>query len=503
MGTHSWQATLTALGLMCFLAPNAPAVQDDPATKEGVEVLARGPVHEAFATPSDARPLASHVVDKKPPDPIDELPPDEKPAGDHVIWIPGYWAWDDEGKDYLWVSGFWRVPPPDKQWMPGNWQETADGWQWTAGFWANANQEEVNYLPAPPPSIDEGPSVAAPDETSVYVPGIWVHRETRYLWRPGYWREYRPDWVWIPAHYVWTPGGYIFVDAYWDRPLDRRGLLFAPIRVTAEVLASRWHYVPQYVIQTDFLLGALFVRSAYCHYYFGDYFETDYVKRGFVPWFDYRFGKGTYDPNFAYYRHHYGDNGWEKNLREYYAGRTKGDIPRPPRTLVQQTTVINNITKDKTVNVNVNKNISVTHMQNVTALAPVTKIHGTTVTALSSLGKETTGAKKPEPIVLKVEKMPKEQHAEAVKAITQSHDAGKQRLQVESKIIEGGHAPFKPSDPPHVVKYTPPKTVAIPPAGPKPPPPPPPPPPPKPPAHVEKPIPQHEPPKPVKPPPKK
>jgi hypothetical protein len=106
MKTHFWKTAAAALGLTCFLVANASAQQDEPPTKEGVEVLARGPVHEAFATPSQARPLASHVVDKKPPDPIEEFPPDEKPASDHVIWIPGYWAWDDEQKDYLWVSGF-------------------------------------------------------------------------------------------------------------------------------------------------------------------------------------------------------------------------------------------------------------------------------------------------------------------------------------------------------------------------------------------------------------
>jgi hypothetical protein len=488
------------LCLTALLAARASAQKDEPATKEGVEVLARGPVHEAFATPSQARPLPSHVVPNKPPDAIDEVPPDEKPAGDHVVWIPGYWAWDDEQKDNLWVSGFWRVPPSGRQWVPGNWQQVEDGWQWTSGFWAAADQEEVTYLPAPPPSIDEGPSIPAPDENSTYVPGCWVHRETRYLWRPGFWLGYQPNWVWAPSHYVWTPGGNVFVDGFWDRPIDQRGLLFAPIRVSSALLTSRWAYTPQYVVQPDFLLGALFVRSAYCHYYFGDYFDAGYERGGFVPWFDYRIGKGNYDPNFAYFRHRYGDHGWEGNLRDYYKGRTSGDIPRPPRTLVQQSTVINNITNDKTVNVNVNKNINITHIQNVSVLAPVTKIHDTTVTSLSSLSRQEAGVKKPEAYVLKVEKMPKEQHAEAVKTITQLREAGQQRHQTEAKILSGGNAPAKATDPPHTVKITPPKIVAIPPSGPKPAPPPPPPPAPKLPAHVEKPIPAHEPPTPPAPP---
>ena len=52
---------------------------------------------------------------------MDEVPPEEKPEGDNIQWTPGYWAWDEERTDFLWVSGFWRVPPPDCTWMPGYW----------------------------------------------------------------------------------------------------------------------------------------------------------------------------------------------------------------------------------------------------------------------------------------------------------------------------------------------------------------------------------------------
>src|SRR5262249_32726010 len=80
------------------------AGDDDPAPPEGAEVMARGPVHEAFAEPSAPRAEAPPVVPKAPPDPVEEAPPEEKPEGDNVVWIPGYWAWDEDGKDFLWVS---------------------------------------------------------------------------------------------------------------------------------------------------------------------------------------------------------------------------------------------------------------------------------------------------------------------------------------------------------------------------------------------------------------
>src|SRR5260370_4911217 len=259
------------------------------------------------------------------------------------------------------------------------------GCQWTAGFWAGTDGQGGEYLPTPPPSLDTGPSAPAPDDGSLYTPGIWVYKERRYFWRPGFWVGFQPNWVWIPAHYVWTPGGYVFVDGYWDRPFGQRGLLFAPVRIDRRILVAGWSYSPQYVIQPDFLIGALFVRPDYCHYYFGDFFEEKYAKR-YVPWVDYHIAKQSYDPNFAYYRHRFtGDETWAHGLRELYSARLKGDVPQPPRTLVEHTTVVKSLTAGKTENAAVHKNIHITNDQNVSLLAPVARMHDTRVTGHAAL----------------------------------------------------------------------------------------------------------------------
>jgi hypothetical protein len=414
-----------------------------------VEVQARGPVHEAYAEPSEVHPEPSLVVPKQPPDLIDEVPPDQKPEGDNVVWIGGYWSWDDDRQDFLWVSGFWRVPPPHHQWVPGNWQQVEGGWQWTPGFWAGANQPMLQYLPAPPPPLDAQSSTQPPDDTSTYVPGCWVYRETRYLWRPGFWVTFHPGWVWIPAHYVWTPGGYLLVEGYWDRPLEQRGLLFAPIRIDPALLAANWTYTPYYCVQPDFLLSALFVRPNLCHYYFGDFFEPRYQRRGFIAWVDYRPTRQSYDPNFGYYRQRFAtDPGWERNLRTLYTGRREGTIARPPQTLVQQNTVVRNLTVNKTQNVTINKNINLTNIQNVSVLAPVTRIHNTQVTNLSSLSTAKTQVNRVDPHVIKVEPVPREHKAEATRAATQLRTLGQQRHEAETKAFVGGTAPYKPTDRP-------------------------------------------------------
>src|SRR6266542_841861 len=100
----------------------------------GTQVLTRGPVHEAFAGMVTFNPEPGVVVTKAPPDVIEEVPPEEKPEGDNVAWIPGYWAWDDERSNFLWISGTWRALPPGREWIAGYWSQTAQGYQWISGY---------------------------------------------------------------------------------------------------------------------------------------------------------------------------------------------------------------------------------------------------------------------------------------------------------------------------------------------------------------------------------
>src|SRR5262249_36866721 len=156
--------------------------------------LARGPIHEAFANPVTLAPVETIVVPKAPPDPIQEAVPEVKPEGD-PIWIPGYWAWDDNDRDFIWVSGAWRLPPPGQLWVPGYWMEADDGYLWVAGFWTSADAQEVNYLPQPPETLEQGPNVESPGEDYFWVPGNYVYRQTGYVWSPGYWADIQPNFV--------------------------------------------------------------------------------------------------------------------------------------------------------------------------------------------------------------------------------------------------------------------------------------------------------------------
>ncbi len=279
----------SVMGLMTMTAgfgmDRAWAVQLATPTspEDGIEVLTRGPVHEAFAGTAGLDREAGLVVQKQPPQAIEELPPDQRPDGDNVTWIPGYWAWDDERNDFLWVSGVWRNLPPGRQWVPGYWGQSDTDSQWISGYWADAQANEIEYLPEPPATVDVGPNIAAPSANHTWVPGSWVWQDNRYAWRPGFWAANQPNWVWTPASYVSTPRGHVFVDGYWDYPVARRGMLFAPVFFSPATFAQRgFSYSPSTAINPGTFMDNLFVRPQYQHYYFGDYEAANYRDAGFL-----------------------------------------------------------------------------------------------------------------------------------------------------------------------------------------------------------------------------
>lgn len=306
-----------------FIVNPVAAFQKDPPEiieaeiTDEMEVLDTGPVHEAYAETASSDTEPGIVVPKSPPDPINEVPPEQEDLEEGVQWIPGYWAWDDDRDDFIWISGTWRVPPPGREWTPGRWVEVEDGYQWISGYWADSEVAENKYLPEPPDSLEQGPNMSAPSQDYAWVPGSWIWVRGYYAWQPGYWSMAQPDWVWVPAYYVWTPHGYISAGGYWDYPIIRRGVLFAPV-----YFYPRVHHRVGFIFQPGFIVGinvfsdCFFVRPHYRHYYFGNYYATRYYSRGIYPWFSRHARTHGYDPIYRHQRYtHRHDRNWENNLQ--------------------------------------------------------------------------------------------------------------------------------------------------------------------------------------------
>ena len=305
----------------------------------GIEVLTSGPVHEAFAEPVSMEQGPTLVVPYELPAPLQEAPPALEPPDARALWVPGYWAWDDDRTNFIWVSGIWRVPPPNTRWVPGYWNPTPAGYQWVPGFWLATAAQPIEYLPAPPPTLETGPVGAVPRPDAMWVQGCWIRRDARYVWRPGFWAAGTADWIWIPATYAWTPRGYVFCQGYWDYTIGARGVLFAPVACDLAFCARpTFVYTPSIFIRLEILITSLFSRPRYRHYYFGDYYDSRYARAGILPWFAYRTDRRWYDPIGDHMRRSYlRDNPrWEDDLRSQYDRRVAGHESRPPRTLAAQ-----------------------------------------------------------------------------------------------------------------------------------------------------------------------
>ena len=275
------------------------------------------------------------IVPKAPPEPIEELPPEWRPEGDDIEWIPGYWFWDDDRRDFVWVSGVWRRVPPGRRWVPGYWRAVASGYQWTPGFWGAAENAEVTYLDTPPESLEAGPSTAAPADDMFWIPGNWEYGVAAYRWRPGHWHPFRADWTWVSSRFVWTPCGYVFIPGYWDYTLTRRGFLFAPICFSnTTYLRPGFRYRPTYWIGADAMLLHLFVSPTCQHLYFGDYYATQYRHRHFIPCYDYHARHQGFASLYVYYEHHYRHHGIDycHRVRQWHDTYARRADLRPPHT---------------------------------------------------------------------------------------------------------------------------------------------------------------------------
>jgi len=321
-------------------AQSPPAVPSDE-LPPGSEVLTRGPVHEAFAKPVTTDPQAPLVVTQQPPDALQEMPPAEKPAGANIVWVPGYWAWDEDRGDFIWVSGCWRNAPPNTYWVPGHWLQLDNGWEWISGFWepiTDQPQQGIEYLPAPPPSFEVAPAGTPPTPDQIWVPGCWYWVDGRYVQRHGYWIAPQVGWVWVPTHFAWTPRGYIFCQGHWDYDLDNRGVLFSPAFLPRDVrIRAGFVFCPGICVDLGMLQVNLFVNPRYNHYCFGDYYDAAYQSAGIYPWYKCQTIHSWYDPLFVYDKWHFGktDSGWAKRQAQEFKARQRDPDLRPAHTYTE------------------------------------------------------------------------------------------------------------------------------------------------------------------------
>lgn len=314
-------------------------------TTAAFEVRLRGPIHEGFAQPAvlDATDLL--LVSKRPPPALREFPPVIRPAAAATLWLPGYWGWDEEQRDFVWVSGVWRLPPPGMRWIPGYWSARDEQFAWTPGFWSPHEASRLSYRARPPayPDDEYKPSAGRPDR--FYIPGYWSTASQGFDWRRGHWSPFHTGWVWMPTRSMPTPVGSLLARGYWDYPLAQRGVLFAPVSpaLGPEKLGT---FTPQMALDVGNLSEFLFVWPAYGHYCFGDYFGGAARQRKIEPWF-----AAPLDPLYTYERwqRSSAQPGWQDSLVRQYRWRQKNAEFRPVRRLGEEPAAEAALTRELTV----------------------------------------------------------------------------------------------------------------------------------------------------------
>lgn len=280
-------------------------------TSEGYDILLRGPIHEAFAVAGgNAVEALSPAAATPPPTQVNERPPTLDEGTDEHQWIPGYWSWNNDLSNYVWVSGLWRRSPPGRTWIPGQWTEDKDGYRRSSGYWAEQSTAHVAGLPNPPASIDNGPNAPARRSDSFWHPGEWKYDGSSYNWTAGFWSRQYDNWIWQPSCYVQTPSGFAYVNGYWDFEPSVRGRLYVPVMFANSAISQPMlRFSPVYPLANPAtLMTHLFVRSGYRTCYYGNYYLPQYRSSGYAPWYSVA-ATGSLSPMVNYYNWKYAQRG--------------------------------------------------------------------------------------------------------------------------------------------------------------------------------------------------
>lgn len=203
------------------------------------EHLLRGPVHEGFARPHVDR-LMSLKAPRQPPAKVREIVPE---GLDDFEFVDGYWFFDDTQDEFLWVTGVLRRSPQGMTWKAGRWIQSKTGFERLPGFWQMTGKIQ---------------SLADRGEGKILV----------------------------PARKVKTLAGTVIEASHVDEVLERRGVLFAPVRFAKkqleESLVLRLEDCEP--LATGNMLMHMFVDKAQDQFHFGDFYGKITEAGSRVPW---------------------------------------------------------------------------------------------------------------------------------------------------------------------------------------------------------------------------
>jgi WXXGXW repeat (2 copies) len=199
-------------------SPKSRLVEPEPGADDRMS-------HDALKSDDGAGRAARVYSPQQPPAPVAERPARRRPSP-RALWVPGYWDWDADRGEFVWIGGDWQVPPTGMIWVGGRWARDQRGWYRVAGFWRPRRGVRPDAAsPSPPAWRKTGPPADHPPDTIAPAPGpdyffVAGHYEPdgdRLTWKPGFWARTQPGWDWLPARWTRRSSGWEFRAGDWVR----------------------------------------------------------------------------------------------------------------------------------------------------------------------------------------------------------------------------------------------------------------------------------------------
>ena len=163
------------------------AAQAETDRQNGMQVLTRGPVHEAFAETSDFRSRAGHRgAQRRRRTPSKKCRRTSGRRGPTSRGSPATGAGTTSGTISCGSAASGERCRLVANGCPGIGARPAR-LSMDVRLLGRCQASEVQYLPEPPATVETGPNIAAPSADDTWLPGCWVWQQNRYAWRPGFW----------------------------------------------------------------------------------------------------------------------------------------------------------------------------------------------------------------------------------------------------------------------------------------------------------------------------
>jgi len=124
------------------------------------------------------------------------------------VWVKGRWDW--RNNNWAWVEGRYERERPNFRWNEGRWEQRDGEWVWVEGAWVSS-YPEFPTSPPPPPQVEH----PEPRPGAFFIPGHYVWKEGRYVWTPGVYENHVHGKHFVPGQWIYRDNKWLWTNGAW------------------------------------------------------------------------------------------------------------------------------------------------------------------------------------------------------------------------------------------------------------------------------------------------